>query len=221
VTIRVLQGERQMANDNTELGRFDLVGIPSAPRGIPQIEVTFDIDANGIVHVTAKDKATGKEQKIQITAKTKLSEAEIDKMVKEAEKYAEEDKKRREEAELFNQANTLLYSTEKSLKDFGEKVSAAEKEAVEKELTALRDAIKDKDQDKIKTAMENLQKVSHKLAEEMYKASAAQGQVHPGSQAEQPNPEQSAGGDSAEPKQEKGKDDVIDADFKASSDKDK
>ena len=221
VTIRVLQGERQMANDNTELGRFDLVGIPSAPRGVPQIEVTFDIDTNGIVHVTAKDKATGKEQKIQITAKTKLSEAEIDKMVKEAEKFAEEDKKRREEAELLNQANTLLYSTEKSLKDYGDKVSADEKANVEKELTGLRDAIKDKNHDKIKTAMESLQKVSHKLAEEMYKATAAQqGQAQPGAegQAEQPHPEQATGG-AEEPKTEKGKDDVIDADFKASSDK--
>jgi len=217
VTIRVLQGERQMANDNTELGRFDLVGIPPAPRGIPQIEVTFDIDTNGIVHVTAKDKATGKEQKIQITAKTKLSEAEIDKMVKEAEKYAEEDKKRREEAELLNQANTLLYSTEKSLKDYGDKVPAAEKESIEKELTGLRDAIKDKNHDKIKSSMESLQKVSHKLAEEMYKATAAQGQAQPGAGAEQPNPEQPSG--SEEPKSEKGKDDVIDADFKASSDK--
>jgi len=217
VTIRVLQGERQMANDNTELGRFDLVGIPPAPRGIPQIEVTFDIDANGIVHVTAKDKATGKEQKIQITAKTKLSEAEIEKMVKEAEKFAEEDKKRREEAELLNQANTLLYSTEKSLKDYGDKVSATEKESVEKELTSLRDAIKDKNHDKIKTAMESLQKVSHKLAEEMYKATAAQGQAQPGAGgAEQPNKEES--GSSDEPKTDK-KDDVIDADFKASSDK--
>ena len=220
VTIRVLQGERQMANDNTELGRFDLVGIPPAPRGIPQIEVTFDIDANGIVHVTAKDKATGKEQKIQITAKSKLSEAEIDKMVKEAEKFAEEDKKRREEAELLNQANTLLYSTEKSLKDYGDKVSADEKANVEKELTGLKDAITSKDHDKIKAAMESLQKVSHKLAEEMYKASAAQqGGAQPGAGAEQPNPEQAGGGQAEEPKQDKGKDDVIDADFKASSDK--
>jgi molecular chaperone DnaK len=207
-----------MANDNTELGRFDLVGIPPAPRGVPQIEVTFDIDANGIVHVAAKDKATGKEQKIQITAKTKLSEAEIEKMVKEAEKYAEEDKKRREEAELLNGANALLYSTEKSLKDYGDKVSAADKEAVEKELTVLRDAIKEKNRDKITSSMENLQKVSHKLAEEMYKATAAQGQAQAGEQAEQPNPEQADSG-SAEPKPEKGKDDVIDADFKASSDK--
>jgi molecular chaperone DnaK len=217
VTIRVLQGERQMASDNTELGRFDLVGIPPAPRGVPQIEVTFDIDANGIIHVTAKDKATGKEQKIQITAKTKLSEAEIEKMVKEAEKYAEEDKKRREEAELLNQASTLLYSTEKSLKDYGDKVSATEKEAVEKELTGLRDAIKDKDHDKITSSMESLQKVSHKLAEEMYKASSAKEQAQPGGQEEQPNNENPGG--SGEPKPDKGKDDVIDADFKASSDK--
>ena len=209
-----------MASDNTELGRFDLVGIPPAPRSVPKIEVTFDIDANGIVHVTAKDQATGKEQKIQITAKTKLSEAEIEKMVKEAEKYAEDDKKRREEAELLNQANTLLYATEKSLKDYGDKVSADEKAAVEKELTGLRDAIKDKNHDKIKSAMESLQKVSHKLAEEMYKATAAQpgGQAQPGAGAEQPSGEQ-ASEESAEPKTDKGKDDVIDADFKASSDK--
>jgi len=209
VTIRVLQGERQMANDNTELGRFDLVGIPPAPRGVPQIEVTFDIDTNGIVHVTAKDKATGKEQKIQITAKTKLTEAE---------KFAEEDKKRKEEAELLNQANTLLYSTEKSLKDYGDKVSATEKEAVEKELTVLRDAIKDKNHDKIKSAMESLQKVSHKLAEEMYKATAAQDQAGAGAQAENPSGAEQAGA-AEEPKSEKGKDDVIDADFKATNDK--
>ncbi len=223
VTIRVLQGERQMAGDNTELGRFDLVGIPPAPRGIPQIEVTFDIDANGIVHVTAKDKATGKEQKIQITAKTKLSDDEIQKMVKEAEKFADEDKKRREEAELLNQANTLLYSTEKALKDYGDKVTATDKENVEKELVLLREAINGKSADKIKTATEAVQKVSHKLAEEMYKATSAQassdaGTAGAGSQgsgaaegSDQGNQSAGAG--------EKGKDDVIDADFKASSDK--
>ena len=181
--------------------------------------MTFDIDTNGIVHVTAKDKATGKEQKIQITAKTKLSEAEIEKMVKEAEKFAEEDKKRRDEAELLNQANTIVYSTEKSLKDFGDKVSASEKEAVEKELTSLKDAIKDKNQDKIKSGMESLQKVSHKLAEEMYKASTAKDQAgaNANPQPEGPNPAEGDNG-SAEPKSDKGKDDVIDADFKASSD---
>ncbi len=213
VTIRVLQGERQMANDNTELGRFDLVGIPPAPRGVPQIEVTFDIDANGIVHVGAKDKATGKEQKIQITAKTKLSEEDIKKMVTEAEKFADEDKKRRDEAEMMNQANTLVYSTEKALKDYGDKVSAGDKEATEKELAALKDAIKDKDAEKIKAATESLQKASHKLAEEAYKATAAQGQ------AEQAGPDAGAQGEQPANDQGGKKDDVIDADFKASSDK--
>ncbi len=220
VTIRVLQGERQMANDNTELGRFDLVGIPPAPRGIPQIEVTFDIDANGIVHVGAKDKATGKEQKIQITAKTKLSDAEIEKMVKEAEKFAAEDTKRKEEAELLNQANTMVYTTEKSLKDYGDKVSAADKEAAEKELALLKTAITEKNHDAIKAAMESLQKASHKLAEEAYKATAAQGQPGAGAQGEQPQgPEQPQGGPAGGESQGGKKDDVIDADFKASSDK--
>lgn len=223
VTIRVLQGERQMANANTELGRFDLVGIPPAPRGIPQIEVTFDIDANGIVHVGAKDKATGKEQKIQITAKTKLSNEEIEKAVKEAEKYAEEDKKNREEAELLNQANTLVYSTEKALKDYGDKVSAADKEATEKELTALKDAIKDKNPERIKSATESLQKASYKLAEEAYKASSPQGGAQqagpqPGEGPQQEGPNQTGTGG---PQQQAGdkKDDVIDADFKASNEK--
>src|SRR3989338_4524488 len=123
VTIRVLQGERKMADGNVELGRFDLVGIPPAPRGIPQIEVTFDIDANGIVHVNAKDLGTGKEQSIKITAPKKLDKDEIEKMVKEAEKFASEDSKRREEAEAINQADSLVYATEKSLRDYGDKVS--------------------------------------------------------------------------------------------------
>ncbi|GAF95055.1 unnamed protein product, partial [marine sediment metagenome] len=134
VTIRVLQGERQMANDNTELGRFDLVGIPPAPRGMPQIEVTFDIDANGIVHAHAKDLGTGKEQSIKITAPKKLSKEEIDKMVREAEKFAENDKKKKEEVETINQADTLVYTVEKSLKDYGDKVSATERENIEKKL---------------------------------------------------------------------------------------
>ncbi len=212
VTIRVLQGERQMANDNTELGRFDLVGIPAAPRGVPQVEVTFDIDANGIVHVGAKDKATGKEQKIQITAKTKLSEDEIQRMVKEAEKFGEEDKKRREEAELFNQANTLAYQTEKSLKEYGDKVSATDKEAVEKELAALKAAITEKNHAVIKTAMESLTKVSHKLAEEMYKASSAQ----QGAAAGDPAQGQAAQGEEPQAGTKKDGDDIIDADFKKS-----
>lgn len=218
VTIRVLQGERQMANDNTELGRFDLVGIPPAPRGVPKIEVTFDIDANGIVHVTAKDTATNKEQKIQITAKTKLSDDDIQRMVKEAEKFAEEDKKRREEAELVNQANTLVYSTEKALKDYGDKVSASDKEAIEKELAVLRQAVTDKDQDKMKTSMEALQKASHKLAEEMYKASQANPAADAGTGANNAS-DASAGAGGNAASGDKPKDDVIDADFKASSDK--
>ncbi|HOD12821.1 MAG TPA: molecular chaperone DnaK [Candidatus Omnitrophota bacterium] len=219
VTIRVLQGERQMASDNTELGRFDLVGIPSAPRGIPQIEVTFDIDSNGIVHVSAKDKATGKEQSIKITAPTKLSDTEIDKMVKEAEKYADEDKKKREQAEVVNEANTFAYATEKSLKEYGDKISAQDKENVEKELGNLKEAIKTSDVAKIKPAMEALQKVSHKLAEEMYKATAAkqagqgaQDQSGPGAQ-EAPEPGTQQKGSSEK------KEDVIDADFKAEDDK--
>ncbi len=216
VTIRVLQGERQMANDNTELGRFDLIGIPPAPRGVPQIEVTFDIDTDGIVHVHAKDKGTGKEQSIKITAATKLSEADIDKMVKEAEKYAEEDKKRKEEAEILNQANSLLYSTEKSVKDYGDKISADDKSNIEKELNNLREAIKSKDHGKIKTSMDSLQSVSHKLAEEVYKSTASQQTAGQGAGGhEQPHQEAGAGQGQNSAGAKGGNDDVIDADFKA------
>ena len=223
VTIRVLQGERKMASDNTELGKFDLVGIPPAPRGVPQIEVTFDIDVNGIVHVHAKDKATGKEQSIQITSPKKLSENEIEQMVKDAEKYAAEDEKRKEEAELLNQANTLTYSTEKALKDYGEKVPQAERDTILKELESLKQAVKDKAADRIKTSMEALTKASHKLAEEMYKATQAQGgaEGQGGAGAQQnagPGPE----GSQEQPgpdKKSDGKDDVIDADFKVQDDK--
>ncbi len=221
VTIRVLQGERPMANDNTELGRFDLVGIPPAPRGVPQIEVSFDIDTNGIVHVTAKDKGTGKEQSIQITASTKLSQGEIDKMIKEAEKYADQDKKRKEKVELVNQANAVLYSTEKAVADYGDKISAGEKSQVEKELNDLKEAIKTEDEGKIKQAMDALQKSSHKLAEEVYKATAAQqagagagaAGGHGGAQQHGGAAGQDTGGGKS-----KG-DDVIDADFKAEDDK--
>ncbi|MBI5150921.1 MAG: molecular chaperone DnaK [Candidatus Omnitrophica bacterium] len=223
VTIRVLQGERPMATDNTELGRFDLVGIPPAPRGVPQIEVSFDIDTNGIVHVTAKDKGTGKEQSIQITAPTKLSPEEIEKMVKEAEKYAEQDKKRKEKVELVNQANAVLYSTEKAVADYGDKVSADEKSKVEKELANLKEAIKTEDEGKIKQSMDALQKSSHKLAEEVYKATAAEQQAgagaaggHGGAHQHQHGgaAEQDAGGGKS-----RGDDNVIDADFKAEDDK--
>lgn len=217
VTIRVLQGERQMASDNTELGRFDLVGIPPAPRGVPQIEVSFDIDTDGIVHVSAKDKGTGKEQSIKITAATKLSDEDIDKMVKEAEKYAEEDKRRKEEIELLNQANSVVYATEKSVKEYGDKVSAGDKANIEKELEILKEAIKNKSADKIKKSMEDLQKASHKLAEEVYKATASQ---QAAGDAPQGDPMQSAGGSDASQDQKSNDktEDIIDADFKAEDD---
>jgi len=220
VTIRVLQGERDLVSGNTELGKFDLVGIPPAPRGVPKIEVTFDIDTNGIVHVTAKDLGTGKEQTIKITAPTKLSQEEIDKMIKDAEKFAEADKKQKEEIELINQANTLVYSTEKSIKDYGDKISVTDKESIEKELGSLKEAVQAKDHDKIKAAMESLQKVSHKLAEEVYKATASQQAGQTGSQGAEAAP-QGAGPQeqSAEQPSDAKNDDVIDADFKASSDK--
>ncbi len=210
VTIRVLQGERQMANDNVELGRFDLIGIPAAPRGIPQIEVTFDIDRNGIVHVNAKDLGTGKEQSISITAPKKLSKEEIDDMVKQAEKYAEEDKKRKEEVEVRNQADTLAYSTEKSLKDFGEKVGKSEKEKIEKKLAELKEVLKGKDIAKIKTATEELAKASHKLAEAIYKDVQAKQKAQAGQAQKKEEPKKSAEGGSASG----GKgEDIVDADY--------
>ncbi len=212
VTIRVLQGERQMADDNVELGRFDLVGIPSAPRGIPQIEVAFDIDANGIVHVSAKDLGTGKEQSIRITAPKKLSKEEIDKMVKDADKFAAEDTKRKELVEMINQADSLVYSTEKSLKEFGDKVNQSERAEIEARLNDLKTAIKDKNIDGIKRGMDDLTKVSHKLAEEIYKQAAAKQQQ---SQAKaEPRQEKTE-----QPKDEDKKgDDIIDAEYKEEGD---
>jgi molecular chaperone DnaK len=212
VTIRVLQGERPMANDNVELGRFDLIGIPPAPRGIPQIEVTFDIDRNGIVHVGAKDLGTGKEQSIRITAPKKLSKEEIDKMVKEAEKYAAEDTKKKEEVEVRNQADTLIYTTEKSLKDFGDKIGKAEKEKIEKKMGELREVLKGKDTNKIKAAMEELTKASHKLAEEIYKQAQAKQQAGTGeSKAEDRTQKTEHRGQKTEEK--KKDEDIVDADY--------
>ncbi|MCG8544586.1 MAG: molecular chaperone DnaK [Alphaproteobacteria bacterium] len=198
VTIRVFQGEREMAADNKVLGQFDLVGIPPAPRGVPQIEVTFDIDANGIVNVSAKDKATGKEQQIRIQASGGLSDNDIDQMVKDAEAHAEDDKKRREVVEARNVADSLIYSTEKSLGEYGDKVSTEDKEAIETELAALKSAIEKEDADEIKAKTESLSQVSMKLGEAMYQAS--QEEAAGGA-------EQAAGtsGDAA--------DDVVDADF--------
>jgi len=222
VTIRVLQGERHMADDNVELGRFDLVGIPVAPRGIPQIEVAFNIDADGIVHVSAKDLGTGKEQSIRITAPKKLSKEEIEKMVKDAEKFATEDAKKKEEVEIINQADTLAYSTEKSLKEFGDKVSQQERAEIEARLNDLKTATKDKNVDRIKRAMEDLTKAAHKLAEEIYKQAASkqqQGQARPREETttEESEEKKSAkgGSDSGGKKDE----DIIDAEYKEEDDK--
>ena len=214
VTIRVLQGERQMADDNVELGRFDLVGIPSAPRGVPQIEVKFDIDRDGIVHVSAKDLGTGKEQSIRISAPKKLSKEEIDKMVKDAERFAADDAKKREEIEVINQADNLVYATEKSLKDYGDKVGQAERADIEAKSNDLKAAIKDKNVDRIKKGMEELTKVSHKLAEEIYKQAAAKQQ-----QSQQQGPtqgqQQEQEGAAEEPNPGTKKDeDIIDAEYK-------
>jgi len=216
VTIRVLQGERPMANDNVELGHFDLVGIPPAPRGVPQVEVTFDIDANGIVHVSAKDLGTGKEQKIQISAPKKLSKEEIDKMVRDAEKFAADDSKKKEEVEIVNQADNLVYATEKSLKDYGDKVTQADRASIETAANDLKAAIKDKNVERIKKGMDALTKASHKLAEEVYKQAQAkqQGPVAGATGA-------AGGAESDGPQQEspKKEEDIIDADFKAEDDK--
>jgi molecular chaperone DnaK len=174
VSIRVLQGEREMAGQNRTLGRFDLVGIPPAPRGIPQIEVTFDIDANGIVHVSARDLGTGKEQKIRIESSSGLSEDEIKRMVREAETHAGEDRREREKAEARNGADSLLYSTEKSLRDLGEKVSQADRTAVESAAAELRAALASDDLGLIRSRTDMLTKAAYRLAEEVYKEKSAQ-----------------------------------------------
>ncbi len=175
VTIRVCQGEREMASDNKLLGNFDLVGIPPAPRGVPQVEVTFDIDANGIVNVSAKDKGTGKEQQIKIQASGGLSDDEIDKMVKEAEANAEEDKKKREVIDTKNQADTMIHSAEKNLQEFGDKVSDQEKTAIENDIKSLKDSLEKDDIEEIKKGLEALTQSSMKLGEAMYKAQQQDG----------------------------------------------
>jgi molecular chaperone DnaK len=198
VTIRVFQGEREMAAHNKMLGQFDLMGIPPAPRGVPQIEVTFDIDANGIVSVTAKDKATNKEQQIRIQASGGLSDADIDKMVKEAEAHAAEDKKTRELAEAKNQADSLIHSTEKAVSEHGDKVGAAEKTAIETAAADLKEALKSDDVETITAKTQGLAQASMKLGEAMYKAQAAAGEAGAG----------------AAPEGDKPKDDnVVDAEF--------
>jgi molecular chaperone DnaK len=187
VSIQVLQGEREMANQNRTLGRFDLVGIPPAPRGVPQIEVTFDIDANGIVHVSAKDLGTGKEQKIRIESSSGLSDNDIDRMVKEAELHAEEDKRERERAEVRNEADTMIYSTEKNIKDLGDKVNAADKSNAEEAIAELRRALEGGDVQTIKDKTEALKQISYKIAEEVYKQSGNQQQQGPAADAAETN----------------------------------
>jgi molecular chaperone DnaK len=173
VTIRVFQGEREMANDNKLLGQFDLVGIPPAPRGMPQVEVTFDIDANGIVHVSAKDLATQKEQSIKITASSGLSKEEVEKLVKDAQAHTDEDKKRRKTAEAKNQADSLIYQTEKNLSEHGDKIAAEDKTKIEEAVASLKKAMEGTDPEAIESATQTLTTASHKLAEEMYKKASA------------------------------------------------
>jgi molecular chaperone DnaK len=207
VSIHVLQGEREMAAYNKTIGRFDLIGIPPAPRGIPQIEVTFDIDANGIMHVYAKDLGTGKEQSIRITASSGLSEEEIEKLVKDAEAHADEDHKKRELAEARNEADGLVYTTEKSLSEFGDKLDPANKTEVEEALKKVKEAMEGTDAEAIKAATKNLTESSHKLAEAIYAQASAGGDAGAG-----PAPGGDAG-QGPEPEAGASADDVVDADF--------
>ncbi|NQT57773.1 MAG: molecular chaperone DnaK [Bacteroidetes bacterium] len=215
VSIHVLQGEREMASMNRTLGKFDLIGIPSAPRGVPQIEVTFDIDANGIVHVSAKDLGTGKEQKIRIESSSGLSDSEIEKMVKEAEMHAAEDKQERETIEARNGADNLIYTTDKSLKEFGDKISDEDKATIEQAKVELNTALESGDVESIKAKTEALQQAAYKLAEEVYKQSADQ---------QQPGAEGAGGTDGAEGAGDQsqqgpsGDDNVEDADFEVVDD---
>ncbi len=204
VTIHVLQGERAMAGDNVSLGKFDLDGIPPAPRGVPQIEVAFDIDANGILQVHAKDLGTGKAQHITISAPTKLSKDEIDKFVKQAEQFADADKKYKEKVETKNEADTVLYTTEKALRDHGDKISQDDRLAVDRAIGEMKDALKGDDMEKVKKTKDELIRVSQKLGEAVYKAAQAKAGPEAGAAGAGPSPE----GAKAAPG---GKDDVVDA----------
>jgi molecular chaperone DnaK len=198
VTIHVLQGEREMANQNRTLGNFNLEGIPPAPRGIPQVEVTFDIDANGIVHVSAKDLGSGKEQKIRIESSSGLNESDIERMVKEAELHAEEDKQEKEKAEARNEADSLIYSSEKNIKELGDKLNAADKAKTEEAIADLRKSLENGNTADIKAKTEVLKQTAYKIAEELYKQQGAQSGGQPGASdggAEQKQ-DSSGGGDS-------------------------
>jgi len=214
VTIRVFQGERPMAADNKLLGQFDLVGIPPAPRGVPQIEVSFDIDADGIVHVSAKDQGTGKEQSIKITATTKLSEEEVERMKKEAEQHAEEDKKRKEKVEVVNEAESLVTQYEKTISDMGDKVDQSKIEPVKKGIEELKELLKDKDNnyEKIKEKKDEIQQEFSKVATELYQAAAQEQQAQGAAGAAGDG---GASADSGSAEQE----DVVDAEYKEDSDK--
>jgi molecular chaperone DnaK len=208
VDIRVFQGEREIANQNKLIGNFQLVGIPPAPRGIPQIEVTFDIDANGILHVTAKDLGTGKEQKIRIEASSGLTDQEIDRMVKEAEKHAEEDKKARELAEARNNADNLIYSLEKLLNENKERIPESDASEIKTEIENLREALKGNDLNSIKEATEKLQQASHKVSQILYEQAAKQNQ-----QSQEYSGEQGGEGEGETSEQEQSEEDVVDADY--------
>jgi molecular chaperone DnaK len=206
VQVRVLQGEREMARYNRELATFSLEDIPPAPRGIPQIEVTFDIDANGILNVTAKDKATNNEQKITITSSSGLSKDEVDKMAKDAESHSADDRKRKDEIEARNRADSMVYQIEKMLKDHRDKISDADAKAVEEALEGTRKAMSGGSVEEINKATDNLTQASHKLAEAMYKSQSSTGQPGTGASADGAGAAGAAG-------QEKPKDDVVDAEF--------
>jgi molecular chaperone DnaK len=214
VDINVLQGERPLAKDNTSLGRFQLIGIPPAPRGVPQIEVAFDIDASGIVNVKAKDLGTGKEQKITITASSGLTDEEIDKKVKEAEQYSEEDKKLKEKIELRNQADTLIYTVEKTIKESGDKISEDEKNNITENIKDLKAALEEDDVEKIKSNIEILTTSSHKIAEEIYKKASAETQ-------QQETAKEGAETAQAETEEKKDEEKVVDADYEVEKDEDK
>ena len=214
VSIHVLQGERELASQNRTLGRFDLVGIPPAPRGVPQIEVTFDIDANGIVHVSAKDLGTGKEQKIRIESSSGLNEEEIKRMVKDAEVHADEDKKLRDAIEAKNEADSLIYSLEKLIKDNEGKIEDSEKQAIESEITNLRKAMEGGDAGAIRAAKSKLEQASHKFAERIYRDTAQQqaaGGAEPGAQSSAQQEEAGSGA-------ARGDDNVVDADYEVVDD---
>jgi len=205
VEIHVLQGERELARDNRTLGRFHLIGLPPAPRGMPQVEVTFDIDANGILHVTAKDMATAKEQNITITASTGLTEQDIQKMVKDAEVNAEEDRKKKEEVEGRNQLDNLVYGTEKTLNESKDKLSAEDIASVESALSSAKEALKSGEISRIKPAIDEVTKASHKLAELLYKRTTTE--APPGGAQQQQEQRPGGGGGS------RGNDDVVDVEF--------